>query len=119
MHYPLTTRSQKCFQEQIKKETLTRLAWKSRYAKLYPSCSTPQNESKEPVQLLHLPANERRIILPPVTKAPEKQSDLPPPPPPPPVVSVGGEGGLGVVPLMRPVSPQSIQALYQDSSHHV
>uniref|UniRef100_A0A3B3C7E1 Si:ch211-193l2.10 n=1 Tax=Oryzias melastigma TaxID=30732 RepID=A0A3B3C7E1_ORYME len=32
----LTTQSQNCYKEQIQKEMLTRLAWKSRYAKLYP-----------------------------------------------------------------------------------
>lgn len=35
----LTTQSQNCYREQIQKEMLTRLAWKSRYARLYPACS--------------------------------------------------------------------------------
>ncbi|KAM8914895.1 uncharacterized protein AB9W97_011914 isoform 2-T2 [Spinachia spinachia] len=34
----LTTQHQNCYREQIQKETLTRLAWKRRYADLYPSC---------------------------------------------------------------------------------
>uniref|UniRef100_A0A3B4V6X3 Si:ch211-193l2.10 n=1 Tax=Seriola dumerili TaxID=41447 RepID=A0A3B4V6X3_SERDU len=78
----LTTQSQNCYREQIQKEMLTRLAWKSRYAKLYP------------------------------------QSNLPPPPHlPPRVLSVEGDGRLSVPPMMRPVSPQTRETLYQDSSH--
>lgn len=60
-----------------------------------------------------------RAVLHPVTRTPEKQRDHLPPPPPPPVLSLEGEGRLNVAPLMRPVSPQSRHALYQDSSHHV
>ncbi|XP_070707922.1 protein SPMIP1 [Pempheris klunzingeri] len=115
----LTTQSQNCYREQIQKEMLTRLAWKSRYAKLYPTCHDPGNrESTEPTLLPHLPADSR-AVLPPVTRTPEKQSDLPPPPPlPPSMPSVDGEGRLSVAPQMRPVSPQTRHALYQDSSHH-
>ncbi|XP_073325089.1 protein SPMIP1 [Pagrus major] len=116
----LTTQSQNCYREQIQKEMLTRLAWKSRYAKLYPSCYDPQNNSgTEPTQLPHLPPDPR-AVLPPVSKTPEKQSDLPPPPLPPRplLLSVEGEGRLDVPPVMRPVSPRTRHALYQDSSHH-
>lgn len=60
-----------------------------------------------------------RSVLPPVTRTPEKQSNLPPPPRPPPELSLEGESQLSVAPLMRPVSPQTRHALYQDSSHHV
>lgn len=59
-----------------------------------------------------------RTVLPPLTRTPEKQSNFPPPRHPP-VLSVEGEGALNVAPIMRPVSPQTRQALYQDSSHHV
>uniref|UniRef100_A0A8D0AJQ6 Si:ch211-193l2.10 n=1 Tax=Sander lucioperca TaxID=283035 RepID=A0A8D0AJQ6_SANLU len=77
----LTTQSQNGYREQIQKEMLTRLAWKSRYANLYP-CYNPRNNSTESTQLPRLP------------------------------------GRLNVPPLMRPVSPQTRRALYQDSSHH-
>ncbi|XP_035486090.2 uncharacterized protein LOC118308795 [Scophthalmus maximus] len=64
-------------------------------------------------------ASPTRAALPPVTRTPKRQSDLPPPPPPP-VLSVEeeGRGRLSVAPTMRPVSPQTRQALYQDSSPH-
>ncbi|XP_040888978.1 uncharacterized protein LOC121178742 [Toxotes jaculatrix] len=116
----LTTQSQNCYREQIQKEMLARLAWKSRYAKLYPSCYNPRNNSTESTQLPQLPADPR-AVLPSVTRTPGKKSNLPPPPPrplPPPVLSVEGEGRLSVTPTMRPVSPRTRQALYQDSSHH-
>ncbi|XP_038551948.1 uncharacterized protein LOC119885792 [Micropterus salmoides] len=115
----LTTQNQNCYREQIQKEMFTRLAWKDRYAKLYPSCYNPRNDT-EPTQLPHLPADPR-AVLPPVTRTTEKQSDLllpAPPPPPRPVFSLKGEERLSVPPQMRPVSPQTRHALYQDSSHH-
>ena len=60
MRSMLTTQSQNCYREQIQKEMVTRLAWKSRYAKLYPSCDDPQNNSStEPTQLPHLPPDPR------------------------------------------------------------
>lgn len=59
MRHLLTTQSQNCYREQIQKEMLTRLAWKSRYAQLYPSCSNPQNHSRESTQLPLLPADSR------------------------------------------------------------
>nr|XP_046240903.1 protein ATP6V1FNB [Scatophagus argus] len=112
----LTTQNQNCYREQIQKEMLARLAWKNRYAELYPSCNNPRSISTEPPQPPHLPADPR-AVLPPVTRTPEKRSDLPPPPPPP-VRSVEGEQRPTVTPLMRPVSHQTRFALYQDSSHH-
>ncbi|XP_078103729.1 protein SPMIP1 [Sander vitreus] len=115
----LTTQSQNGYREQIQKEMLTRLAWKSRYANLY-SCYNPRNNSTESTQLPRLPADPR-AVLPPVTRTIEEQSNLPPRPPSPPrppVLSLEGEGRLNVPPLMRPVSPQTRRALYQDSSHH-
>ncbi|XP_030274922.1 protein ATP6V1FNB [Sparus aurata] len=126
MRSMLTTQSQNCYREQIQKEMVTRLAWKSRYAKLYPSCYDPQNNSStEPTQLPHLPPDPR-AILPPVSKTPEKQNNLPPAPPPhsppappkPLLLSLEGEGRLDVPPIMRPVSPRTRHALYQDSSHY-
>lgn len=55
----LTTQSQNCYREQIQKEMLTRLAWKSRYAKLYPTCYNPGNNSTEPTQLARVSADSR------------------------------------------------------------
>ncbi|KAM6946709.1 protein SPMIP1 [Lycodopsis pacificus] len=118
----LTTQSQNCYREQIQKEMLTRLAWRSRYADLYPSCCKPpkNDDGTEPTQPPRLPADDR-AVLPPV-RTTEKRSALPPVPPrpprPPPVVSLEGDGPLNVAPLMRPVSPQTRLSLYQDSSHH-
>ncbi|XP_054472880.1 uncharacterized protein LOC129105733 [Anoplopoma fimbria] len=117
----LTTQRQNCYREQIQKEMLTRLAWKSRYADLYPSCcDAPNADSTKPTHLPRLPGNAR-TVLPPVTRTTEKPSDLSPPPPAPPrppVLSVDEDGRLDVAPLMRPVSPQTRDSLYQDSSHH-
>ncbi|KAK5934672.1 hypothetical protein CgunFtcFv8_015046 [Champsocephalus gunnari] len=118
----LTTQSQNCYREQIQKEMLTRLSWKKRYSHLYPS-NDPQNISTEGT---NLPGNTQ-AVLPPVTRTNKKQSDLPlpplpplPPPPhlPPPEISPEGVGLPNVSPLMRPVSPNTRNALYQDSSHH-
>uniref|UniRef100_UPI003AAE420F protein SPMIP1 n=1 Tax=Centroberyx gerrardi TaxID=166262 RepID=UPI003AAE420F len=88
----LTTQSQNCYREQIQKEMLSRLAWKSRYASLYPSCFRP----RPPGPTVFFCAPPPRTVLPPVTKAPEKQRDLG---------------------LMRPVSPQTRQTLYQAAQH--
>ncbi|XP_033181089.1 protein ATP6V1FNB [Mastacembelus armatus] len=113
----LTTQSQNCYREQIQKEMLTRLTWKSRYMQVYPSCCNTQNHSREPNKLPQLPADPR-AALPPVTRTPEEQSSHFPPPLTPPLLSVEGEGQMNVAPLMRPVSPQTRKSLYQDSSHH-
>ncbi|KAM7421944.1 hypothetical protein PAMA_010157 [Pampus argenteus] len=112
----LTTQSQNCYREQIQKEMFTRLSWKSRYADLYPSGNNPRINSTD---LTQLPADPQ-AVLPPVRTA-KKESDPPPAPalpPAPPVLSVEGKERLNVAPLMRPVSPKTRQALYQDSSHH-
>lgn len=62
-------------------------------------------------------------MVPPVTRTPERQEDFPLPPSPPPpnaaALSVEQEHQMKPPPRMRPVSPQTRQALYQDSSHHV
>lgn len=44
----LTTQGQNFYKEQIQKEVLTRLAWKSRYAKLYPSSYNSPEPTKLP-----------------------------------------------------------------------
>ncbi|XP_041634311.1 protein ATP6V1FNB [Cheilinus undulatus] len=110
----LTTQSQNCYREQIQKEMLTRLAWRRRYAELYPSCYNPGNINTKTPQQPHLPADPR-AVPPTVTSTPEKKSDLLHPPP---SVASSEEGQLSVAPLMRPVSPQTRMALYQESSHH-
>ncbi|KAM4587349.1 protein SPMIP1 [Odontesthes bonariensis] len=100
----LTTQTQNFYKEQIQKEMLTRLAWKSRHARLYPS-SYDRNNSSDQTRLPQLPND---------TRAPKKKSNLPLPP----TTTVEGEQQHDVPPLMRPVSPQTKQTLYQDSSHH-
>ncbi|KAM8914896.1 uncharacterized protein AB9W97_011914 isoform 3-T3 [Spinachia spinachia] len=109
----LTTQHQNCYREQIQKETLTRLAWKRRYADLYPSCGGSE-ATRRPGSPNPKPAFI--AVLPPVAGTTRKQSDLPPPPPPPPPRLP--ELPLSVAPLMRPVSLQTRSAVYQDSSHH-
>ncbi|XP_047439565.1 uncharacterized protein LOC125007043 [Mugil cephalus] len=104
----LTTQSQNCYREQIQKEMMTRLAWKSRYAKLYPSSCKQEDISAETTRL-QPPSAEPQAAVPPVVR---EQGDLPPP-----VLPVEGEQQLSAPPLMRPVSPQTRRALYQDSHH--
>ncbi|CAN9512614.1 unnamed protein product [Ophioblennius macclurei] len=108
----LTTQSQNGYREQIKKEMLTRLAWKSRYADLYPSCCddpAPQGRPRDPTPT---PPLQQRSAE-PRSVTPEKKLH----PLPPPEMAVG-EGPTEAPPLMRPVSPKTKQSLYQDSSHH-
>ncbi|KAM8867946.1 uncharacterized protein ACB058_005843 [Synchiropus picturatus] len=73
----LTTRSQNAYREQIKKETLTRLAWKDRYAELYPTCCSRYRPPAE------APVEPRTATLPPIVRPPEAQSDHPPAAAPP------------------------------------
>ncbi|XP_029990867.1 protein ATP6V1FNB [Sphaeramia orbicularis] len=102
----LTTQSQNCYREQIQKEMLTRLAWKNRYAKLFPS-NIPETTT-ETTQ----PPEGKWTVLPPVwTRG--KETALPPPPPPLPPLSA--EVKRSVPPPMRPASPQTRLSLYQDS----
>uniref|UniRef100_A0A3Q3M3K9 Si:ch211-193l2.10 n=1 Tax=Labrus bergylta TaxID=56723 RepID=A0A3Q3M3K9_9LABR len=63
MRYLLMTQSQNCYREQIQKETMTRLAWKRRYAEHYPSCYNPGNTSAETTQLPHQPGKGRSLYL--------------------------------------------------------
>ncbi|KAF6727358.1 hypothetical protein FQA47_005282 [Oryzias melastigma] len=99
----LTTQSQNCYKEQIQKEMLTRLAWKSRYAKLYPSTDSLQNSTES----MQLP------LLPPGTRTPEKQNFPPQPPSLAPTVAKVQPAP----PLVKPTSPQSRKIHPQDSSH--
>uniref|UniRef100_A0A3P9KPT0 Sperm microtubule inner protein 1 C-terminal domain-containing protein n=1 Tax=Oryzias latipes TaxID=8090 RepID=A0A3P9KPT0_ORYLA len=63
----LTTQSQNCYKEQIQRELLTRLAWKSRYAKLYPSALSLQGKRRQPAPPLMKPVppppQSRRAML--------------------------------------------------------
>ncbi|XP_075880924.1 uncharacterized protein LOC142887293 [Nelusetta ayraudi] len=127
----LTTQSQNCYREQIQKEMLTRLSWKSRYARLYPSCSGSQQHSHAHNAQLPPLSSEPGTVLPPVSRTPGNHPAPPPPHPPPPqhppspappLPSVHPSEGPALCtapPLMRPVSPRTRKALYQDSSHQV
>ncbi|XP_060925990.1 uncharacterized protein LOC133000133 [Limanda limanda] len=111
-----TTQSQNCYREQIQKEMLTRLSWTSRYSTSFPSCCRVADQPSRGSPQRPGESARPRAALPPVTSAPKKrQSDLPPPPPPP-LLPV--DGRLSVAPAMRPVSPRTSKALYQDSSHN-
>uniref|UniRef100_A0A8C6SHP3 Si:ch211-193l2.10 n=1 Tax=Neogobius melanostomus TaxID=47308 RepID=A0A8C6SHP3_9GOBI len=44
----LTTQSQNSYREQIHKEMMTRLTWKQRYSKLYPTTQTQTSPKSEP-----------------------------------------------------------------------
>ena len=59
----LTTQTQNFYKEQIQKETLTRLAWKSRHARLYPSSYNIRNNGTDQTQLPQLPADIRWAAL--------------------------------------------------------
>ncbi|RVE72505.1 hypothetical protein OJAV_G00038740 [Oryzias javanicus] len=105
MRGQLTTQSQNFYKEQIQKEMLTRLAWKSRYARLYPSTLSLQNGTES----MQLPP------LPPDTRTPEKQN---PPPQPPSLASTIAKDQRQPAPtLVKPASPRSRKICLQDSSH--
>ncbi|KAM9707947.1 protein SPMIP1-like [Menidia menidia] len=86
----------------------TRLAWMSRHAKICPS----RKDSREPAKLPKLPVNTG--TAPPADTEARPKTSAPRPPPPP--LSTEQHG---LPPLMRPVSPQTRQTLYQDASQPV
>ncbi|KAJ0049966.1 hypothetical protein NL108_014295, partial [Boleophthalmus pectinirostris] len=53
----LTTQSQNSYREQIHKETMTRLKWKQRYSRLYPTNQTKTSPGSEPVPPVMRPAS--------------------------------------------------------------
>ncbi|CAL8402550.1 unnamed protein product [Arctogadus glacialis] len=110
----MTTQMQNCYREQITKETMTRLAWRSRYAKEYPlSSKTPAPAPPGPPPAPPLgptpgptPQPDQTPKLPPKTRTPRL----------PPVPTVTER--TSAPPLMRPPSPQTREVLYQGSSHY-
>ncbi|KAJ8404127.1 hypothetical protein AAFF_G00344770 [Aldrovandia affinis] len=107
----LTTQNQNCYRELIEKEAYTRMAWKIKYGDDYPLISNPSGSTKAPRSpKLSTP---KTILLPPipVPKPPERRKEAPPPAP-----AERGGHAEGPSPLMRPVSPQTREALYQGFS---
>lgn len=98
----LTTQNQNSYRELIMKEAYTRLNWKMKYGKDYP-IRFASRRSKNPTAA-------PKLTLPPVVKAPEKTT----------MIKKKKEEEapvlLGEAPLMRPVSPQSRETLYNGLS---
>uniref|UniRef100_A0A673FNH8 Si:ch211-193l2.10 n=1 Tax=Sinocyclocheilus rhinocerous TaxID=307959 RepID=A0A673FNH8_9TELE len=84
----LTTQDQNFYRELILKEAYTRLAWKMKYSKEYPTTFTRE---KQPL-----------LTLPPVVQTREKQPL---------------RWSLSEAPLMRAASPQTKAALYRGLSN--
>ncbi|XP_073773228.1 protein SPMIP1 isoform X2 [Danio rerio] len=101
----LTTNEQNFYRELILKEAYTRLAWKVKYSKEYPSIFT----SRRPKSIgLFNPPPVDKLILPPVVEPREKQRAA--------HAQIQVRRSLSEAPLMRPVSPQTSGALYQGIS---
>ncbi|XP_064160252.1 protein SPMIP1 [Anguilla rostrata] len=99
----LTTQNQNCYRELIEKEAYTRMAWKMKYGDDYPM-SFPSRRPKVPqAPKLSTP----KTVLPPVVKPPERKKE---------VSAEPVERTLSAAPLMRPVSPQTKETLYQGFS---
>lgn len=96
----LTTQNQNSYRELIMKEAYTRLTWKMKYGKDYP-IRFASRRSKEPLNTMTAP----KVTLPPVVKAPEKKKE-----------ALKIQPALREAPLMRPVSPQSRETLYNGLS---
>ncbi|XP_010873053.2 protein ATP6V1FNB isoform X2 [Esox lucius] len=105
----LTTQNQNCYREQIEKECYARLAWKNRYGQDYPTCFVSRR-AKEPLPKLSqitaqnstTKASTTKASLPPVLSTLEKRE------------AAGPQDRE--VPLMRPVTPQTQETLYQGFS---
>ncbi|KAL0180673.1 hypothetical protein M9458_023079, partial [Cirrhinus mrigala] len=100
----LTTQDQNFYRELILKEAYTRLAWKMKYSKEYPT--TFASRRSKSIGLFNPPSVDK-LKLPPVVQTREKQRDAPAP----------VRRSLSEAPLMRPVSPQTKAALYQGLSN--
>lgn len=81
------------------KEAYTRLNWKIKYGKDYPSRLTPHKPKAMNT------ATAPKVTLPPVVKAPEKKKE-----------ALVLQDALSEAPRMRPVSPQSKETLYNGLS---
>ncbi|ROI15567.1 hypothetical protein DPX16_2514 [Anabarilius grahami] len=100
----LTTQDQNFYRELILKEAYTRLAWKMKQSKEYPTTFTSRRSKS--IGLFN-PPSASKLTLPPVVQTQEKQSEAPA------IV----RRSLSEAPLMRPVSPQTRAALFQGFSH--
>ncbi|XP_050979107.1 protein ATP6V1FNB isoform X3 [Labeo rohita] len=100
----LTTQDQNFYRELILKEAYTRLAWKMKYSKEYPT--TFASRRSKSIGLFNPPSVDK-LKLPPVVQTREKQREAPAP----------VRRSLSEAPLMRPVSPQTKAALYQGLSN--
>ncbi|XP_066526265.1 protein SPMIP1 [Hoplias malabaricus] len=101
----LTTQDQNCYRELILKEAYTRLAWKTKYTKDYPSSFTHQRSKT--LGLFNPPKPHSQVSLPPVVQPQGKRTKEA-------VVPVGRS--LSEAPLMRPVSPPTKETLYHGFS---
>lgn len=99
----LTTQNQNCYREMIEKEAFTRMAWKTKYGDDYP-ISFPTTKPKVPPA--PKPSTPPKTILPPVVKPPERKKEE---------VEEPVEQ-TKAAPLMRPVSPQTMETLYRGFS---
>ncbi|XP_045548065.1 uncharacterized protein isoform X2 [Salmo salar] len=76
----LTTENQNCYREQIEKERYTRLAWKSRYGRDYPTSFVSRRANEQlALRLPELPLNTTpttKTILPPVLSTLERRREV-------------------------------------------
>ncbi|KAJ7994429.1 hypothetical protein DPEC_G00249180 [Dallia pectoralis] len=103
----LTTQNQNCYREQIEKEHSARLAWKNRYERDYPT-SYVSRKAKERLPKIPLTTNQNSTTmssLPPVLSTLDRRE-----------VSGPHDRSPREAPLMRPVTPQTKEALYQGFS---
>ncbi|XP_035632902.1 protein ATP6V1FNB [Oncorhynchus keta] len=102
----LTTENQNCYREQIEKECYTRLAWKSRYGRDYPTSFVSRRANEQiRLRLPELPLTTK-TILPPVLSTLERRREA----------AVPMDRSLSEAPLMREVTPQTKESLYQGFS---
>lgn len=119
----LTTQSQNSYREQIYKEMMTRLTWKQRYSKLYPPSVNKTSSKDNTGSNKSTDTNQGPLqggtspVLPPITMTKVRMKSEP-------AISVTSlpvraerPRPITVPPAMRPASPQTRQALYQESSH--
>lgn len=101
----LTTQNQNCYRELITKEAYTRLTWKMKYGKDYPTSFTSRRAKT--LGFYSPPKPPTEFTLPPVVQPQQKKKKEAP-------VLVGRS--LSEAPLMRPVSPQTKETLYRGFS---